>query len=67
MELLIIIAITVLFGAVALSTVAQRTAQPPQVVYIRAEQLDALRAPGGEGGVALILFVAVVLVAIWLL
>jgi hypothetical protein len=67
MELLIIIAITVLFGAVALSTVAQRTPQPPQVVYIRAEQLDALRAPRGEGGAAIILLMLVVLAAIWLL
>lgn len=67
MELLIIITISIFFGVVALSSVAQRTPQPPQVVYIRAEQLDALRAPQGEGGAAIILLCLVVLVAIWLL
>ncbi|MEI7644195.1 MAG: hypothetical protein WCJ55_07930 [Chloroflexales bacterium] len=67
MELLITIAITAFFGTLALSAVAQRTAEPPQIVYIRAEQLDALRAPRGEGGGAIILFCLVVLVAICLL
>jgi hypothetical protein len=67
MELFIMIGIMVFFGVVALSTVAQRAPQPPQVVYIRAEQLDALRAPRGEGGVALVLFCLVVLGAICLL
>ena len=64
MELLIVIGLTVLFGMLVLSTVAQKTPQPPQVVYIRAEQLDALRTPNGGGGVALLLFCLVVLVAL---
>jgi hypothetical protein len=67
MELLILIAITTLFGALALSTVAQRRPEPPQVVYIRAEQLDALRAPRGEGGAAIFLLCLVVIAAIYLL
>jgi hypothetical protein len=67
MELLIIIAISIFFGVVALSAVAQRTPQPPQVVYIHAEQLDALRAPQGESGAAIIMLCLVVLAAIYLL
>jgi|GEM_PF-2673450 len=66
MELLIIIASAVFFSAVALSTIAQRTPEPPQVVYIRAEQLDALRAPRGEGGAAIMVLCLVVLAAICL-
>jgi hypothetical protein len=64
MELLIIIAITTLFGALALSTIAQRTAEPPQVVYLRVEQTDGLRAPRGEGGAAIFMLCLVVLAAI---
>ncbi|MEI6776124.1 MAG: hypothetical protein WCK70_04455 [Chloroflexales bacterium] len=67
MELLIIIVIAVLFGTVALSSAAQGTPQPPQVVYIRVEQLDALRSPHGEGGAAIILLCIVVVAAIYLL
>jgi hypothetical protein len=68
MEPLIIIAITIFFGAVVMSSVTQRTPQPPQVIYIRAEQIDGLRGPrGGEGGAAVLLLCVVVLVAIWLL
>jgi hypothetical protein len=67
MEILIIIAISTLFGAAALSAAAQRTPPQPQVIYLRPEPLEALRGPRGESGLALILFCLVVFAAIWLL
>lgn len=54
------------FGAVALSTIAQRPGAPPApVLIVRAEPLEKL--PGSDPGVSLFILLLVIGAAIWLL
>lgn len=66
MELVVMIGIVFFFGAVILSTVAQRGGAPPApVVFIRAEPLE--RLPASDAGPSLIVLLLVIAVAVWLL
>ena len=66
MELVVMIGIVFFFGAVILSTVAQRGGAPPApVIFIRAEPLE--RLPASDAGPSLIVLLLVIAVAVWLL
>jgi hypothetical protein len=65
MELLAVIGITIFFGVVALSAIAQRATPPAPVIYLKAEPVE--RRDQGDGGLGLILVLLAILGAIWLL
>lgn len=67
MSMIIIIGITILFGVAALSSTTQAKPQQPQVIYIRAEQLDSARVGNSGGGMGLFFFFLVVAAALALL
>ncbi|WP_129630575.1 hypothetical protein [Candidatus Oscillochloris fontis] len=67
MELFIIIAISSLFALAIFSSFnKQPSAPPPQVIYLRADQIEALSAPQPQSGFAFFIFCAVVVAAIWM-
>jgi hypothetical protein len=66
MELVVMIGIVFFFGAVILSTVAQRGGAPPApIFFVRAEPLE--RLPGSDAGISLVMLLLVIGVAVWLL
>jgi hypothetical protein len=66
MELIVMIGIVFFFGAVILSTVAQRSGPPaPPVFVVRADSLE--RGPASESGLSIFVLLLVIAAAIWLL
>ncbi len=66
MEPIVMIGMIVLVGGVILSTIAQRNAPPPApVIVVRAEPLE--RVPAGDSGLSLVILLAVIAAAAWLL
>jgi hypothetical protein len=67
MDLILIIGITVFFGMAALSAAAQRNAPPAaQVIVVRADQIRE-REGDSDMGFGILLLLAVIFGAIWLL
>lgn len=66
MELIVMVGMIVLVGGVVLSTIAQRSGPPPAPVFVvRAEPLE--RASAGDSGFSLVILLAVIAAAVWLL
>jgi hypothetical protein len=66
MELVVMFGIVCFFGAVILSTVAQRGSAPQApVIFVRAEPLE--RLPASDAGLSLIILLLVIGVAVWML
>lgn len=65
MEIIVMIGVVFFFGAVALSTIAQRQSPPPAPVFVvRAEPFEKL--PASDAGMSLIVLILVISAAIWL-
>lgn len=66
MELIGMIGFVFLLGGVILSTIAQRSGPPPAPIFVvRAEPLE--RASAGDSGFSLVILLAVIGLALWLL
>ncbi|HMQ32611.1 MAG TPA: hypothetical protein PKD53_17905 [Chloroflexaceae bacterium] len=66
MELVVMVGMVVLVGGVVLSTIAQRNSPPPTPVFVvRAEPVD--RLTGSDTGISLVILLAVIAAAVWLL